>query len=917
MKEMKLQALQVNGQDIAVGLDLEQIIFSWRIQESEFASSAGRAERQGVRVRSTRVRVATDRSLLIDNKPDIWDSGELFPKQGPHIRYAGPPLQSLSRYWWNVTVITSQGDEFSAEPAWFETGLTKEDWQAQWIWHTGSVTVNDFAYLRKDLQLAKSIAKARLFYSAHHSAQVFINGTRISGYGSPAPTRPDKRKYVLAHDVTALIKESAKGYDDTCCLAAIAHYLGGDGQNYVNALPGFRLQLELWYEDGSRETVVTDESWQTLPQIPYERGTPYQQNRRISAIERFDARKEDPSWNLPGYDAAKCQPAVVAKISLHDWPMKRQEIQEGIVSQYITPVEITPTEIRAPGDSSEKELAGRQVFDTGTIVSGWVRLRLKGIPGNTVQVRYSEDLDEQGFVKHHVCNETSEHYYDEYTMLGAEPEEWEADFSYKAFRYIEITGYPYPIVPGEELQVVYAHTGLTQLGSFRSSSALLNAMYEAAMQTHKNNVLGQVVDCPHREQAQYLADSDLQAEALLTNFDAGAALEKVLSDFADGQLEDGTFPFVYPTNFEKEAFHLQIPEWDLHYCSLLWKLYQYCEDPGLLTKYLGTAKRMVNYFVNTLDEKLGLAPLGKGWHISDWPYPTVDYDSDYLTVQNMKLYYALKVVAEASEITGDLESSENYAKQAERLKDSILLHLYDPDKQKFVSGFGLTQVHQGVNALALHYDLVPEADRQAVLDYVANSPWESKTVLSLPLLRVLFDHGKAEDAYRLIHKEDYPGWGYMIKQGSKTMWEGWDDIESHSHAWNGYPARMMQEYIAGIRPPVCGDGKVRIQPYMPKDLTFAEADITTSRGEISAGWEREEQDGVRVRVNLPHYTEGELVMQIGRTVHSVVLNRETVWERGSASGNFLAERMEWMKIEPIADGVKMMLPPGKYDIRIM
>ena len=35
--------------------------------------------------------------------------------------------------------------------------------------------------------------------------------------------------------------------------------------------------------------------------------------------------------------------------------------------------------------------------------------------------------------------------------------------------------------------------------------------------TQKNNILGLLVDCPHREQAQYLGDSALQAESIIYN----------------------------------------------------------------------------------------------------------------------------------------------------------------------------------------------------------------------------------------------------------------------------------------------------------------------------------------------------------------------------------------------------------------
>lgn len=48
-------------------------------------------------------------------------------------------------------------------------------------------------------------------------------------------------------------------------------------------------------------------------------------------------------------------------------------------------------------------------------------------------------------------------------------------------------------------------------------------------------------DCPHREQSQYLADSDLQAESFIYSFTESFVLEKVLFNFKDAQNDDGTY----------------------------------------------------------------------------------------------------------------------------------------------------------------------------------------------------------------------------------------------------------------------------------------------------------------------------------------------------------------------------------------
>ncbi|WP_337101449.1 family 78 glycoside hydrolase catalytic domain [Paenibacillus sp. YIM B09110] len=904
-----LHNLQVDGQHTPIGIDMTDLQFSWQLDYA-------REEAQPV---AAQLLVATKQEWLQPGQSDVWDSG-MSAGRLTHSRFGGSALQDCSRYWWKVLIKNEKGDVLASEPSTFLTGLsTAEAWSAQWIWKPGEHLINDFAYFRKEIELRGPIRQALLFASAHHSMRLFVDGVRIGGYGSPAPTNPEHRKLYTAYEISSLL------HQDTVCLSAIAHYLGGGGQNSVDGLPGFRLQLEVIYENGSSDTFRTDESWQTVKEIPYQCGTPYQQNRRISAIEDYDARRLDPSWNRRGFAAESCLPVAPSGIPAHRWPMKRQRMQEGAEAEFIAPTLVR--QAFTPGDDDKTETL-RQVFDAGRILSGWPRITLPGVPGTTIRLRYSEDLDEQGFVKHHVSNETSDHYYDQYTMRGDELEVWQPDFSYKAFRYIEVTGYPAAIQPGEQLSLVLAYTGMSELGSFDCSDSFLNRLYAACIRTQKNNVLGQIVDCPHREQAQYLADSDLQAETLLYNFDARAALEKVLADFAGGQLDDGTFPFVYPTNYDQPDFKLQIPEWDLHFCSLLWKLYMHTGDDRLIVRYYDAAKRMADYYLGIRDEGSGLVPLDKGWHISDWPYPSVDHgsnphkqgtDTAPYTVQNMKLYLAVDILSQMAGQIGREQDAAYYRAEARLLRESIVSRLYDPTVRRFLSGLGTDQIHQGVNALSVHLGLAPSADTEHIVDYLANSPWESRTVLSLPLLRSLFDNGRGDIAYQLIRKETHPGWGYMIAQGATTMWEGWDDIESHCHAWNGYPARMLQEYIAGIRLTAPGFEEAEIAPYMPEGLAYARASVATPFGRLSVGWERGTQESpneYRLSIRIPTAMKAKVVLlecKPEECGHVVLLeSRHVIWANGTVSGLATGIR----GIDYVNERLELRIESGTYEFAI-
>lgn len=879
---IRIAELRTNGCKTPLGDDGRPPLFTWQLHSDDRIESGG--------IRAARVRVASTPEGLSDEHACLWDSGE-FAGTPTSLKYGGSPLAGGETYWWRVTVTDAQRRTVDSEPARFDTGLRAGQWQAKWIWSAerGRSGTNEFVYFRKEIEARAPVISAKMYVSAHNYMKVFVNGARVTGLVSPASTDPVRRKYYLVYDVASCLIEGAN------CLSAIVHYLGGSGQNYVNGKPGLRMQLKVDYADGTSELVATDRTWDVLTTIPHRTGTPYQQNRRISAIEDYDAAVLHPGWQLPGWGQsaswrAECAKAAEVDIAPDEWEMVWQPIPEGAVAETIVPV---PMPMPAVPEDEAGDRAWAQVFDAGRIVSGWPSLSLPGVAGAVVRMRYSEALDDAGFVRRNVANETSETYYDQYRMRGDSVdavdavEHWEPDFSYKAFRYVEVTGYPHPIVPGEQLRIASAHTALAPVGQFRCSSELLNGIYDASIRTQSNNMLGQTVDCPHREQAQYLADTDLQAEAMLYNFDgAPLLLEKALGDFGDGQRPDGSFPFVYPSNNDHPDFNLHIPEWDLHFCTLMWKIYLFTGDTGVLERHYPAAKRMADHYAASIDPVTGLVRGGGGWHISDWPYPTVDHASDFLAVQNMKLYAALRVLADAAELLGLSDDRMELNRIAHELRDAIQAQLFDQATARFRGSLSSARTHQGVTALALHLGLVPPEHRERALRFIAESPWEARTVLSLPLLRALFDGGDPEAAYRLIDREEYPGWGYMIRQGAATMWEGWDDIESHSHAWNGYPARLLQEYVAGIRALAPGFSRVRIKPYAAAKLSFAEARAASPKGLIHSRWERAADGGsVRLQTSVPPAVQAFVSLELppgAGAVRRICESGTILWERTAA-----------------------------------
>lgn len=820
---LQTRHLQVNYINNPLAVEPDNILFSWQLYSNI------KETYQTAYI----IKIATSKDLLLKGEADVWNSGKVTSSNTTNIPLPNVLLKQKNRYWWSVTVSDNHQNESISEPAYFDTGILPEDWMAKWIWKPSETIKNDFMYTRKEFEINKEIKMAKIFISAHNHYKLYVNGIQTGGFVSPAPSEPTKSKFYIGLDITQSMK---KGINS---IAAVAHYLGGYGQNYVNGYPGFIAQIEILYSDNTASTICSDETWKCLCNTPYTNGLPYQQNRRITSIEEFNANLEHKGWTQPGFDQTGWVNAVLSEINTSGWILKPQNVLEGIEDAVITPILIN-------------DIDGVKVFDTGKIITGWLKINIKGSKNTAITMRYSENLDSFGRVGHNVCNEHSDNYYDRIILRGDENEEWQPDLSYKSFRYLEVEGFTGSI-NDLNLKVISARTGMDYSGYFTCSNPLLNSIYEACIQTQKNNTVGQLVDCPHREQAQYLADSDLHAETLIYNFDAHNIVKKVLSDFHDAQYPDGRFPFVFPCNHTHPDFSIKIPEYDLHFCTLLWKVIYYYNDIDLMVKFYPAAAKTVNYYMNCIDNKTGLIRKSTDWHISDWPYPDFDQSGDFLTAQNCLVYYCLTLLSEMASLQGITNDKDHYSQAAQSLKQSILTHLYNTDTKAFRDCSNSDHYSQGASVIGIQLGLIPKEDISDCVDYIVSLGHSCSTLLSVDLLRVLFENGKEQQAYNIINNTGDHSWGKMIEKGFKTMWEGFSDIESHSHAWNAYPSRIMAEYLTGIKADSIGFESISIKPFLAEGLYFAQSIVPSVKGNIHVKWERQ-NNGYTLYLQIPANT---------------------------------------------------------------
>ncbi len=165
-------------------------------------------------------------------------------------------------------------------------------------------------------------------------------------------------------------------------------------------------------------SVVSDTSWKAADGPIFEDS--------VYNGESYDARRETPGWDRPGFDDK-------------DWPAAEAvKGPAGVLSAQLMPAiqvvdTIVPLKMTSP-------LPGVYVFDMGQNFSGWARLRVEGPRGTDVRLRFAELLYENGTLNQETLR--SAQAEDHYILKGEGEEIWEPRFTYHGFRYVEVTGFP-------------------------------------------------------------------------------------------------------------------------------------------------------------------------------------------------------------------------------------------------------------------------------------------------------------------------------------------------------------------------------------------------------------------------------------------------------------------------------------------
>ena len=893
---ISLSAQQITVSDLTseyksnpVGIDATHPRLGWKLH----------SEKRHLLQTAYQIRVARSEKDLRRSARLLWDSGKIESDESVQISYAGSALESRGKYYWQVKVWTNQGvSEWSAPASWEMGLLNPADWQAKWIscgWEEDKTTSQPSPMFRQAFSLKGKIRSARAYITSLGLYEARINGKRVGDqYFTPGWTSYNKRLQYQTYDITDLLQNGQNAVGVTLGDGWYRGYLVWEGRrNTYGEQLGLLMQIEITYANGKRESIITDENWQTA-QGPI-------LTSDIYMGETYDAQKEKMGWDTPAYQdedwgKAALLPAVKTQLIAPAGPPIKK-IEE------ITPIALITTP------------KGEQVFDMGQNMVGWVRLKVHGPAGTKVTLRHAEVLDKFGnFYTDNLRLATQKV---QYTLKGTGEEIYEPHFTFQGFRYVAVDGYPGTLTK-DAITGVVIHSDMDKTGSFSCSNELLNQLQHNIQWGQKGNFLDVPTDCPQRDERMgWTGDAQVFARTAAFNMDVAGFFTKWLGDLAADQLPDGRVPFVIPQIMRDH--HSAATGWADASTIIPWTQYLIYGDKGILQVQYSSMKSWVDFMLKQAGEEV---VWDTGFHFGDWLFYSPDDDRDGRAavtykplIQQAFMTHSLDILSKTAELLGKEADARTYRELHEKARTAF--------QQEYVTPGGrLVSGTQTAYVLALQFDLLPETLRPVVAQHLVDNISSYNDHLTTGFLgtpylcHVLTRFGHLDKAYELLLQETYPSWLYPVKMGATTIWERWDGIKpdstfqnigmnSFNHYAYGAIGDWMYQNIGGIQidPKNPGYKHIIIRPRPGGEIQHARTSFESLYGTISTNWEKREGE-FHLEVDIPENTTASVWLPTEENA-SVKLGDQD-----------LAAAPDVLSFQKEAEGTKVVLGSGKYVFNI-
>ncbi|MGA0373461.1 MAG: family 78 glycoside hydrolase catalytic domain [Flavobacteriaceae bacterium] len=724
---------------------------------------------------------------------------------------------------------------------------------------------------RKTFFLSDLPKKATLFITAAGYYKSTINTFELeNNILDPAWTDYSKRIYYKEYDITELLTEGMN------CLGVSL------GNGFYNPLPlkmwgrinlrenlsvgkpRFIAKLRITHPNGKTEEIVSDSSWK------YSYGPIIKNSVYLGT--HYDARKELKGWNHPDFNDSDWENAITAN-------PPGGKLQKAFFPPIKINKKIEPQKIYSTKN-------GKWMVDMGENFTGTYYIKLNGKKGDKITFRFGELIYEDGSLNPmtsvigqikkkgtggpgapDVAWQTNSY------IIGDENPTWfRPDFTYHAFRFMEIDGLSEK-PKKSEIMGLSIHTAVDQKNHFTSSTPLLNEIQKTVRRTFLANLVGVQSDCPAREKFGYGGDLNATSASFIYNFDMQSFYKKTVYDWSDA-INDSTFVDTAPNV-------------GIQYCGISW------ESAFLITQY------QLYLYYNDLDFIKEMYPLNQKWmdKVSRLhPEGIVDKglsDHESLSPVPVELIGTLHYLQTArimrvfAGIMEDRKSQSKYHQLSLNLENKIRETFW----KKSIKG---TINRQTLFASLLHHKIIPEDQIHAAKDSLKSAlqkaPAQHLTTGifgTAYALEAISEYLSPQIIFNIVNNTDFPGWGYMIKQGATTLWETWkesDNIYSNSHPMFGSITEWFFRWLGGIRPDPKHPGfkKFFIKPYTPEGLDSISTSYIAPHGKIISQWTKRDR-GYRYEITVPEGSVAQVELNKKPYQKINILKGQNLVSRGDKS----------------------------------
>ena len=782
----------------------------------------------------------------------VWDETDMPSEWSREAKFRLAPEGFSSAKW--IGAITREDARLPEGRRFHGAELKKPEVKAAWA--AVDTLAKKSICLRREFRTDKKVVEATASVCGLGFYEFSLNGKKVGDSEfAPLWSDYDKSVYYNTYDVTELLQ---KGENVAGVLLGNGFY-NVQGGRYRKLLisfgaPTLLFSLVINYEDGTRETIYSDNDWKyDLSPITF---------NCIYGGEDYDARREQEGWNKIGFNDRQWRPVVVQeapKGMLRPQKAAPVKIMERYDIQKVT--KLTPEQIASACKSTKRTVdPSAFVLDMGQNLAGFPEITVRGKRGQKVTLIVAEALTDEG-----ACNQRQtgrQHYY-EYTLKGEGDETWHPRFSYYGYRYIQVEG---AVLKGQKnpgklpvlknIQSCFVYNSARKVSTFECSNPIFNAAHRLIEKAVRSNMQSVFTDCPHREKLGWLEQVHLNGPGLLYNYDLTAFAPQIMRNMADAQHANGAMPTTAPEYvvFEgpgMDAF-AESPEWGGALVIFPYMYYETYGDDSLIKKYYQNMRRYVDYLSTRADRHILSFGLGDWYDYGDFragfsrntPVPLVATAHYYMSVD-----YLIK----AASIVGNDYDVRYYSSLAYDIMVAFNERFLNHDTAQYGTG------SQCSNALPLFLRLTQSAGHQGIyeMDHRLNRKVFMNLVKDVEahgnrlttgdvgnryLIQTLANYGADELIYKMFNHEEAPGYGFQLKFGATTLTEQWDPRQGSS--WNHFMMGQIDEWffnsLAGIRPYVKnGYQIVGIAPKPVGDLKYVKCSYDTPYGVIAVDWTHE------------------------------------------------------------------------------